>query len=304
MSKVQLVEVGPRDGFQSVGPFIPTQGKIEIVRKLYQAGIRRMEVTSFVSQAALPQMSDAAAVLRATEALPGLDAQVLVPNARYGIKAFEAGARHLSFVVSASEAHNQRNVKRSPAESVAEYARLVEDAPADARFRFNIATSFDCPFSGAVDPGLVLKLAADALDISPGAELALCDTTGRATPANVQHVMEQLSVMTGRPDKIAFHGHDTYGLGAANALAAHKAGVRIFDASIAGLGGCPFAPGATGNSATEDLAWMFEGMGVLSDVRIDALVRLATEVCKLPGSLTGGRVRAAELARAALATEQ
>ncbi|WP_242443682.1 hypothetical protein [Sphingobium sp. LB126] len=160
-------------------------------------------------------------------------------------------------MLSASEKHNQNNVRRSPAESVEEYGRLVADLPGGTRVRLNLATSFDCPFDGPVPEADVLKLLDALIPLRPGVEVALCDTTGRVTPDRVRRCSERSIRRYGNGTGWAFHGHDTYGLGVANVLAAYDAGVRVFDSSFAGLGGCPFAPGATGNVATEDVVWTF-----------------------------------------------
>lgn len=296
MERIELVEVGPRDGFQSVGPVIPTAEKIAIIGALHAAGIRRMEATSFVSETAVPQMADAVEVLHAAQAMDGLDAQALVPNLRHAERAVAAGARHIAFVLSVSEAHNRSNVRRSPAESAEEYQRIVAMLPPTAKLRLNLATAFDCPYDGRVDEAATLALLETLLPMAPQAEVALCDTTGRVTPSHIDSLFRQ--AMAAFPGvKWAFHAHDTYGLGAANTLMAFKAGVRVFDASVAGLGGCPFAPGATGNVATEDLLWMFDGMGVETGVDRGRLIEAALRVAAIPGGQTGGRVRDALSAR-------
>lgn len=295
---VDIIEVAPRDGFQSVRPFIPTERKIEIIEALYAAGIRRMEATSFVSESALPQMVDAAVVLDRANALPGLDVQVLVPNARHAARALEAGARHLSLVVSASEPHNISNVRRTPMESVADFREIASLTGEDVKIRANIGTAFHCPFAGTVDADLVLPIVEAIYRIWPNCEVALCDTTGRATPGNVAELFDDVCRRFEPRRGLAFHGHDTFGLGAANALSAFGAGVRRFDASAAGLGGCPFAPGATGNVASEDLAWMFDGMGVLEGIVLDRLIAAAELIAELPGAQLGGRVRIAGKSRA------
>ena len=295
---VQIVEVGPRDGFQSVKPFIPTATKISILQQLYAAGVRRVEATSFVSVEALPQLSDAAEVLGAAQSLAGFDAQVLVPTARHAARAIEAQAKHLSFVLSVSEAHNQSNVRRSPAESAGEYAKLVALLPQNVKLRLNLATAFDCPFAGRVDEAQTLALLGQLVPIAPGAEIALCDTTGRVTPDHVSALFAQARARFPQVKTWAFHAHDTYGLGTANTLAAYHAGIRVFDAAIAGLGGCPFAPGATGNVATEDLVWMFGGMNIETGIDISGLVEVALRVKALPGAQIGGRVRDALVAKA------
>ena len=295
--KVTLVEVGPRDGFQSVAPLIPTQRKLEIVTRLHAAGIRRMEATSFVSPSAVPQLADAADVLAGAQALAGLDPQVLVPTARQAERALAAGATHLAFVLSVSERHNRSNVRRAPADSAEEYRGIVTSLADGIRLRLNIATAFDCPYDGKVAVGDTLALLDRLVPIAPDAEIALCDTTGRVTPDHVQRLFAACFDRFPDVGRWAFHAHDTYGLGAANVLAAWGSGVRIMDASVSGLGGCPFAPGATGNVATEDLVWMFEGMGIATGVDLAALVGIAQDIAALPGAQTGGRVRDAVTSR-------
>lgn len=297
---VQICEVGPRDGFQSVGPVIPTASKIAILNGLYAAGLRRIEVTSFVSPSAVPQLADAVEIVAAAHALPGLEEQVLVPTARHAERAIAAGARQIAFVLSVSERHNRSNVRRSPAESTDEYRRIVAMLPAQTNLRLNLATAFDCPYDGRIEPSVTLDLLDSLIEAAPHAEIALCDTTGRVTPDHVSGLFAEVFKRFPQVGGWAFHAHDTFGLGAANTLAAWNAGVRIFDASIAGLGGCPFAPGATGNVATEDLVWMFEGMGIATNIDLAALVAVADRVTGIPGAQTGGRVRDALRARACL----
>jgi len=213
-----------------------------------------------------------------------------VPSERRGRDALAAGARHLAFVLSVSEAHNHSNVRRLPAESAAEYERLTAALPPGTALRLNLATAFDCPFDGRVAETDVMALLDRLVPARPDAELCLCDTTGRADPEHVAGLFA--AAMARFPGAtFAFHAHDTYGLGAANVHAAYARGVRIFDASFAGLGGCPFAPGATGNVATEDLAWMFARIGVATGIDLDRLVAIARDAAALPGGLPGGRVR-------------
>lgn len=294
---VDIVDVGLRDGFQSIGPVIPTARKLEILRGLYAAGLRRVEATAFVSEKAVPQLADAAALLTAAQALPGMDAQVLVPNARHAERAFAAGADHIAFVLSVSEKHNLGNVRRTPRESAAEYARIIAASPTGTRVRLNIATAFDCPFDGPVPPQATLSLMDELVDVAPDAEICPCDTTGRVTPDRVSALFRDAKARFPQVRRWAYHGHDTYGLGVANVAAAWNAGIRVIDASIGGLGGCPFAPGATGNVATEDIVWMFEAMNVTTGVALDALVEVAAAAAALPGALFGGRVREALTAR-------
>lgn len=292
-AEISIVEVGPRDGFQSIEPYIPVAQKIAFIERLYAAGIRRIEATAFVGEAAVPQMADAAEVLAAAQALPGMDPQVLVPNLRHAERALSAGATHLAFVLSVSEKHNRSNVRRSPAESVEEYARIVAVLPPAARVRLNIATAFDCPYDGPVDSAETFALLDALVDIRPDAEICPCDTTGRVTPDRVAALLTEARKRYPHVTAWAYHGHDTYGLGLANVMAAWQAGIGTIDSSFAGLGGCPFAPGATGNVSTEDVVWMFEQMGVATRINIDALVAVARDGAALPGGVSGGRVREA-----------
>jgi len=288
---ITIVEVGPRDGFQPIGPLIPTAQKIAFLHDLHAAGLRRVEATAFVSDAAVPQLADAVEVMAAAQALPGMNAQVLVPNQRHAERALAAGARHLSFVVSVSEKHNRNNVRCTPLESVAEYGRIVAMLPDGVTMRLNLATAYDCPFDGPIPMEDTLALMDALVPMLPGAEVCPCDTTGRVTPDRVAALL--IAARARFPDAAswAYHGHDTYGLGVANVLAALGAGVRVIDASTGGLGGCPFAPGATGNVATEDVVWTLERMGIATGVDLDRLVAAGRVAAALPGALPGGRVR-------------
>ena len=295
-----LVEVALRDGLQPIIERVPTAIKIRLMQQLHAAGMRRAEVSAFVSAKAVPQLADAAEVLAAAQELPDFDPQVLVPSARRADAAFRAGARHLAFVLSVSEAHNRSNVQRSPRESVEEFRAIVASAPENAKFRLNLATAFDCPFDGLVDSQAVLSLLEDIAAVRSELEVALCDTTGRANPDQVAKLFRLAAARLPQVPGWAFHGHDTYGLGVANVLAAWSAGVHVIDASMGGLGGCPFAPGASGNVASEDVVWAFERMGIRTGISLDALVDVAAASAALPGASSGGRVREAILARRTL----
>jgi hydroxymethylglutaryl-CoA lyase len=290
---VTMVEVGLRDGFQSIPVNIPTSKKIDLLHRLYTAGIRRVEATAFVSQTAVPQLADAAEILAVAQSLPGMDAQVLVPNLRHAERALDAGARHLAFVLSVSEKHNRSNVRRTPLESVDEYAQIVSILPPGVAMRLNIATAFDCPYDGPVDPEMTFALLDALVQIKADIEICPCDTTGRVTPDRVSRLLTDAKARYPDIKAWAYHGHDTYGLGLANVLAAWNADVATIDASFAGLGGCPFAPGATGNVATEDVVWMFDAMGIKTGIDISSLVAVASEGAEIPGGVAGGRVRTA-----------
>jgi hydroxymethylglutaryl-CoA lyase len=297
--QVEIVEVGPRDGYQGIGPFIPTQTKIDLLERLVAAGLHRIEIGSFVSARALPQMRDTGEVLAACAGFKDIKPQILVPNEKWGRSAVAAGAGHLVFVLSVSESHNRNNVRRTSADSAEEYGRLLRAIPPEIEIRLDVATSFDCPFEGRMPVAKVLDLLDRLVPLKPSAEICLCDTTGRADPDHVERLLAQAQKRFPKVGVWALHAHDTYGLGLANVLAAYRSGVRVFDASFAGLGGCPFAPGATGNVATEDLVWMFDRMGVATGIDLERLISVAQDGAMLPGGLSGGRVRDAMSARPA-----
>jgi hydroxymethylglutaryl-CoA lyase len=301
---IEIVEVGPRDGYQGIGPFIPTETKIRLLERLAAAGLRRIEIGSFVSASALPQMRDTSEVLAAANRIPGLVSQVLVPSERRGREAVAAGARQLVFVLSVSEAHNRNNVRRHPLESVVEYERLLAAIPSEVAIRLDIATAFDCPFTGRVPEAATLALLDRLVPLRQDAEICLCDTTGRVAPDHVESLFEPCRTRFPQVSAWAFHGHDTYGLGLANIQASFRQGVRVFDASFGGLGGCPFAPGATGNVATEDVVYMLEGMGVRTCVDMPKLLAATNAVSQLIGRPPVSRVASALNAKRRVANSE
>ena len=217
---VEIVEVGPRDGFQGIGPFIPTETKIRMLEQLVAAGLRRIEIGSFVSASAVPQLRDTPELLKRCDSMPGLEPQVLVPSERRGREAVDAGARRLVFVLSVSEAHNRNNVRRHPLESAEEYERLLAAIPTDVAMRLDIATAFDCPFTGRVPEADTIALLDRLIPDRPDAEICLCDTTGRADPAHVENCSRPAWPGSLMLKAWALHAHDTYGLGLANVHAA------------------------------------------------------------------------------------
>jgi hydroxymethylglutaryl-CoA lyase len=303
MPRVTISEVAPRDGLQSIGPFVATETKVALVRALHAAGVRRMEVGSFVSPKAVPQMDDTAEVLKAALALEGLESTVLVPNRKGWDLARDAGAHRIGLFMSVTEAHNQANLNRSRADSFAALARIVEEAAAAGRkVRFNLSCCFHCPFEGVVPERDALDWVERAVALDPWMEVAICDTTGNAAPDQVARVVGHAVRAWTAPDgsnRIAFHGHDTYGMGVANVAAAWGAGCDVIDSAAGGLGGCPFAPGATGNVATEDVAWLFRRMGVETGLDWSRLLAAADVAAGVPGGLPGGRMRAVPAARRA-----
>jgi len=291
---IEICDVAPRDGFQVVKTWIPTEIKIAVVEGLAKAGMRRIETGAFVSPKHVPQMADTAEVHARARVGDGVRLTTLVPNLRGAENAFAADIADIVYMFSASESHNQSNVRRSVADSIAELGALIRigrDQPG-FRLRCNIATVFDCPFEGRVDEDAVYRAIEQVLAFGHPVEFGLCDTTGRALPDHVAGV-SAAAIQRFKGDDIgwAFHGHDTFGLGVANALYAYDAGVRVFDASVAGLGGCPFAPGATGNTASEDLVFTFENMGIGTGIDLATLLDVAERVAALPDTDTGGHIR-------------
>lgn len=257
--KIQIIDVGPRDGFQNVKTFIDTEEKLAIIHKLYQAGIRSMEITSFVSPKAIPQMADAKDVAKAVvERYPDLRAIALVPNLRGAQNAWESGIREVACVISASEAHNKANINRTIEESLSGLAEIIKAYP-EMKVRLDVATAFGCPFSGEVPEDDVLCLIEKALALGISG-VTLCDTIGVANPVQVKSLLKKVTSRYPQLD-LALHFHNTRGMGLANIFAAVEEGIEKFETSVGGLGGCPFAPGSEGNTATEDTVHMIQKMG-------------------------------------------
>ncbi|MEQ5820263.1 hydroxymethylglutaryl-CoA lyase [Halomonas sp. SCS19] len=293
---IELVEVAPRDGFQSIADPLPTERKIEVIQALLDAGIRRMEIGSFVSPRAIPQMADTGELIRAFAHRRDVRFSALVPNLKGAELALEHDVSELVYVVSVSEAHNRNNVRQSVDESLEAFARVVEAvrAKGNTALRLDLGTSFDCPFDGRVDWRRVDEVLTKALAITGElpVEVALCDTTGRATPFQVADHFTELTERHRSPAlSWAFHGHDTFGMGVANALFAARHGATALDAACAGLGGCPFAPGATGNTASEDLVYALQGGGLAGDIDLGALLHAADLIAALPGGKTESHLR-------------
>ena len=294
---ITLCEVGPRDGFQSEAEFIPTARKIEIANALLAAGLREMQVTSFVSPRAVPQLADAEAVLAGIDRPEGARLTALIPNLRGAERAAAAGVDAVHLVISASETHNRKNLNRSVEDSLAQAGPVFEHLAArGVAVEGGIATAFGCPFEGVVPPEAVARLAARYQAL--GAErVSLGDTTGMATPRTVRAAIRAIrDAAPGLP--IGLHFHNTRGVGLACVMAGLAEGVTHYDASVGGLGGCPFAAGATGNISTEDLVYLLEEGGYRTGVDLGALIdaaQLAQEVIgrSLPGQVmkAGPRLR-------------
>jgi hydroxymethylglutaryl-CoA lyase len=272
-------EVGLRDGLQSIARTLPTAHKLEWLRALHAAGVREAEVGSFVPARLLPQLADTAELVACARALPGLVTSVLVPNLKGAQAALDSGADALLLPLSASQAHSLANLRKSPDEAVAELGRIRaarDAAGARCLIEVGISTAFGCTLQGPVAAAEVLRLLQAALDA--GADrVGLADTVGYADPLQVERLFEQGFAVAGT--RLACgHFHDTRGLGLANTYAAWRVGVRRFDACVGGIGGCPHAPGASGNVATEDLAYLFASLGVPTGLDFDALIALRGRV--------------------------
>ncbi|PSC03838.1 hydroxymethylglutaryl-CoA lyase [Alsobacter soli] len=298
-SGVEIVDVAARDGLQNVSTFVPTATKIELIRKVLAAGVKRLEIGSFVSPKHVPQMADMEDVVRGLGPLDGVRAMALVPNSKGAERALAAGVTDLIFVISMTDAHNLSNVRRPTAASIQDLSTLLAERDPDARLRVRvgIATAFHCPFEGDVGVASVMATMARIVAIRPGLELALSDTTGMALPPHVAALARAALSEFGERASFVFHGHDTAGFGVANVLAAFEAGITSFDGAVGGLGGCPFAPGATGNIATEDLVYLFERMGVSTGIDLERLLEAADLAASLPGAQGGGHVRGLPRAR-------
>ena len=276
---VVIREMGLRDGLQSIARVLPTAAKLDWIREAYEAGQREIEVGSFVPARLLPQLADTAELLAFAKTLPGLRATVLVPNMKGAERAMDCEAELMLLPLSASHAHSLANLRKTPDEAVEEIARIrrARDARGSRTLiEVGISTAFGCTIQGRVDPQEVVRLVKAAVDEGVDA-ISLADTVGYADPAMVQSLFEATLPVAG--DKLnCGHFHDTRGLGLANVFAALQLGITRFDACIAGIGGCPHAPGASGNVATEDLAYMLASMGIETGQDIDALLALRRKV--------------------------
>src|SRR5580700_11661216 len=294
-------EVGLRDGLQSIAEVLPTEQKLAWLDAEYDAGVREIEVSSFVPPKLLPQLADAEAVVRHALAMPGLTVSALIPNLRGAERGLALGVHEMNFVLSVSESHNRANVRRTTAESIEDFRRVValcHTAPTERRPRVacGLATAFGCTIEGAVDEDRVRRIAVEAAEAGADAIL-LADTVGYGQPAAVERVFRRV-ISDVAPLPVAGHFHDTRGLGLANVLAAYQARCRAFDASLGGLGGCPYAPGATGNIVMEDTVFMFEAMGCDTGIDLNRLVAVRDIVRRaLPKVALHGAIAQAGLPR-------
>ena len=294
---VLISEVGPRDGLQSVKATMPTAHKLRWIDALVASGLREIEVCSFVPPHLMPQMADAAQVVQHALTHPGLAVMALVPNLKGAEAALAAGVHKLTLPVSVSHAHSLANVRKTPDDMVAVLRRVAElrnERFPGVSIEAGLSTAFGCTLQGAVPEDEVIRLAVACAEAG-ATEVGLSDTTGMANPAQTRRLFTRLRAELG--DKAgSAHMHNTRGLGLANCLAAYDVGVRTFDASLGGLGGCPHAPGASGNVVTEDLVFMFEAMGVHTGVDLDKLLAARAALqAGLPGEPLYGMVPEAGL---------
>jgi hydroxymethylglutaryl-CoA lyase len=291
--EILVSEVGPRDGLQSIKSIMPLAAKKAWISVEAAAGVREIEVGSFVPAKLLPQLADTAEVVAHARTIPGLTVAVLVPNLRGAQAAVEAGAHKITLPLSVSETHSLKNLRRTHAqvlEEVRGIAALLEGLPAGHRPRFEggLSTAFGCTLEGPIAPETVVRLG-EALMEAGCDEVGLSDTTGYANPAQVKDLVRRLRAAVGDDAFAGLHLHNTRGLGLANVLAGLEVGVTTFDSSLGGLGGCPFAPGASGNIVTEDLVFMLEAMGLKTGIDLEALLAVRKVVADaLPGEALYG----------------
>lgn len=296
---IEISEVGPRDGLQNTKQFMPTAAKQAWIAAEAAAGVREIEVCSFVPPKLIPQFSDAAEVVAHALTIPGLTVAVLIPNLKGAERAVAAGAHKLSFPLSVSKGHSLSNVRKTPDEQLAEFRRIAEflrGVPKDKRpgLSGGLSTAFGCTIDGAVDEREVIRLAVGLVEAGAD-DVALADTVGYANPAQIKRLITAVRREIG--DKLTdIHLHNTRGLGLANALAAIECGITTLDSSLGGLGGCPYAPGASGNIVTEDLVFMLESMGLRTGIDLGKLLDVRRQIeAALPGAEFHGNIAAAGL---------
>jgi len=291
-AEATIYEVGPRDGLQNEARQVPTAEKIRFIDSLVAAGIRDIEITSFVSPKWVPQLADAEELARTMKAPEGVTFGALCPNARGLERALAAGLSEIAVFMSASETHNRMNVNKSIADTIAVFSEIVPPArEAGLRVRAYVSTVWGCPYEGDVDPKVAVDIARRLVDLGCY-QISLGDTIGLGTPKQtadiVRRFMDEMPV-----EQFALHMHDTRGTALANILVGLELGVRDFDASVAGVGGCPYAPGAAGNMATEDLVFMLNGMGVATGVDLDKLIEAGNVAEQVIGRPLPGKVHRA-----------
>ncbi|MFD2924900.1 hydroxymethylglutaryl-CoA lyase [Halobacillus naozhouensis] len=277
MQRIYIQEVATRDGFQIEDQFVPTDQKVELINKLGTAGVDKIEVTSFVSPKAVPNLRDAEEVMKGIDRKPGVTYTTLIPNAKGAERAAACEADEVNLVASVSETHNKKNVRRTVDQSFADF-NTIADVLSGTGIQINgtLATTFGCPFEGGIDENRVMTLIDQYLDLGAGG-ITLADTTGMATPKQVHQLCEH--VLNRWPDlPVTLHFHNTRGMGLANVMEGIRVGVTRYDASLGGLGGCPFAPGATGNICTEDLVHMLRFMDYEMNADLDQLIAASRDL--------------------------
>jgi hydroxymethylglutaryl-CoA lyase len=294
--RVRIVEVGPRDGLQNEAVAVSTDTKLALIKRLADAGLKTIEAAAFVSPKWVPQMADSGDLMRRLPPRPGVTYTALTPNMKGFEAALAAGCREIAVFAAASEAFSQKNINCSIAESIARF-RPVVAAAAEHRIRVRgyISCVLGCPYSGEVAPAAVAAVAT-MLDDLGCYEISLGDTLGAGTPAKT---LAMIAACAARIPvaRLAGHYHDTFGMAVANVYASLQAGVAVFDASVGGLGGCPYSPGASGNVASEDLVYLLDGLGIETGIELDRLVDTAAWICGQLGRPPGSRVARATLAR-------
>ncbi|MGE5467041.1 MAG: hydroxymethylglutaryl-CoA lyase [Ignavibacteria bacterium] len=296
--RVKIVEVGPRDGLQNEKQAVPTDVKLELIGRLADAGLRSIEATAFVSPKWVPQMADNAEVMKCIERREGVSYPVLVPNEKGLEAALAAGAKEIAVFGAASEAFSQKNINCSIAESLARFKPVVEAArKAEVAVRGYVSCVLGCPYQGAVAPAAVADVAWALYEMGCY-EISLGDTIGVGTPGATRDMIESVAKRVPLK-KLAGHYHDTYGMAIANIFASMEMGVAVFDASVAGLGGCPYAAGASGNVATEDVVWLMQGLGIDAGVDLGKLVETGAWISAKLGREPNSKVARALLAKQA-----
>jgi len=286
--RLYINDVAMRDGLQIEPVFVPTEDKVALVNALSRTGLAKIEVTSFTSPKAIPALRDAEAVMKQIDRVPGVVYVALVPNLRGAERALECRVDELNLVMSASETHNLSNLRMTRAQSRRALTEIIRAARGAAAVNISISTAFGCPMEGDVAPAEVLELG-DWFASQGATGITLCDTTGMANPLQVEALCDGLA-QRWKGLELTLHFHNTRGMGLANALAGLNAGIERYDASLGGLGGCPYAPGATGNVCTEDLVHMLQTMGCETGVDLDALLACAAQLPGLIGHDISGQV--------------
>lgn len=288
---VTIIEVLLRDGLQNEARPVPTKVKLACLHKIIAAGVKEIEIGSFVSPRWVPQMADTKELAREVQNIPGVKFSALIPNLKGYREGLELGVKHLNFVFSASEKHNQNNVNKTTRESIAEFSIIARQAERDqVKLRACIATSFGCPLEGDIPAAKVLGLIKEVLEFPAVEEIVLADTAGLGNPPQVFHLFCAAREIIPQNILLAAHLHNSLGTGMANIFAALQAGVTRLDTSAGGLGGCPFVPGAAGNIATEDLVNVLVGCGVDTGINVEQILAINDELAKWLGHPVGGYV--------------